>query len=90
LEDSSGLKYRFAIRIGPPWLTKYERARVIGARALQIALGAPPLIPLEQLKSKDPIRIAEEELRRKVLPLVIRRWLPNGKYQDIPLRVLIH
>ena len=90
MEDSSGLKYRFTIRIGPPWLTKYERARVIGARALQIALGAPPLIPLEHLKSKNPIRIAEEELKRKVLPLVIRRWLPNGEYQDIPLRVLVH
>ncbi len=78
----------FRIRIGPPWLTKYERARVIGARALQLALGAPPLLPLECIKAKDPIKIAEEELRRKVLPIVIRRWLPSGEYQDIPISKL--
>ncbi|HFC49220.1 MAG TPA: DNA-directed RNA polymerase subunit K, partial [Thermofilum sp.] len=31
------------MKIGPSWLTKYERARVVGARALQLSLGAPPL-----------------------------------------------
>ena len=88
LEDSSRTASRFVVRIGPPWLTRYEKARIIGARALQLALGAPPLIPLSEIRIKDPIRVAEEELRRKALPLVIRRWLPNGDYQDIPLRAL--
>jgi len=82
----SGVKFR--IRIGPPWLTKYEKARIIGARALQLALGAPPLVPVEELPYKDPIKIAEEELRRKLIPMIIRRWLPSGDYQDIPLKYL--
>jgi len=78
----------FKIRIGPPWLTRYEKARVIGARALQISLGAPPLVPVEKLKSYDPIQIAQEELLSKLLPVVIRRWTLSGEYQDIPLRYL--
>ena len=73
--------------IGPLKLTKYERARVIGARALQLALGAPPLIRVDS--TNDPIEIAEEELKAGVLPIVIRRRLPDGKYQDIPLRYLL-
>ena len=85
---SSVTKAKKRIKIvGPLRLTKYERARVIGARALQLALGAPPLIRVESVK--DPIEIAEEELRAGVLPIVIRRRLPSGKYQDIPLKYLL-
>lgn len=78
----------FAIKIGPPWLTRYEKARIIGARALQLSLGAPPLVPVEELRLKDPIEIAAIELRCKLLPIVIRRWTPGGRYQDIPLKYL--
>ncbi|MDW8003653.1 MAG: DNA-directed RNA polymerase subunit K [Thermofilaceae archaeon] len=78
----------FKIKIGPPWLTKYEKARVIGARALQLSLGAPPLVPVKELGLKDPIEIASTELKHKLLPMVIRRWTPGGDYQDIPLRYL--
>lgn len=78
----------FLIKIGPPWLTRYERARIIGARALQISLGAPILISLESIKVKDPIEIASLELKLRMLPIIIRRWLPNGVYQDIPLKYL--
>ncbi|RLF04845.1 MAG: DNA-directed RNA polymerase subunit K [Thermoprotei archaeon] len=79
---------KFIIRIGPPWLTKYEKARIIGARALQLSLGAPPLLPVEEMGLKDPIEIASLELRHKLLPMVIRRWTPGGDYQDIPLKYL--
>jgi len=79
---------KFIIRIGPPWLTKYEKARIIGARALQLSLGAPPLLPVEEVGLKDPIEIASLELRHKLLPMVIRRWTPGGDYQDIPLKYL--
>ncbi|MCQ5336928.1 MAG: DNA-directed RNA polymerase subunit K [Candidatus Methanomethylicia archaeon] len=72
--------------IGPSKLTKYERARVIGARALQISMGAPPLI---MTTAKSPIEIAEEELKEKVLPITIRRKLPDGRYQDIPIKWLL-
>ncbi len=85
---SSSEGERFKIRIGPPWLTKYERARIIGVRALQIALGAPVLIPVKKYNLKDPIEIAEKELELKVLPIIIRRWTPSGDYQDIPLKYL--
>ena len=70
--------------IGPPKLTRFERARIIGARALQVSLGAPILAPLSQ-EVVDPIDIAVVELSEKVLPMTIRRTLPEGSYQDIPL-----
>jgi len=76
------------IRIGPPRLTRFEKARIVGARALQIAMGAPLLIkPLGKLS--NPIDIALEELKRGVLPITIRRTLPDGTYQDIPLKWLL-
>ena len=74
--------------IGPPTLTKYEYARVIETRTLQIAMGAPILIPPEEAPP-DPILIAMMELERGILPMTIRRTLPDGTYQDIPLRVLL-
>jgi len=75
--------------IGPPTLTRFEKARVVGARALQIAMGAPILIePTETFSA--PIDIALEELRRGILPITIRRTLPDGvTYQDIPLKWLL-
>ncbi len=74
------------VRIGPPWLTKYEKARIIGIRALQIALGAPVLVKVRE--GMSPVEIAEEELRRGVLPIIIVRWTPEGRYQEIPIRCL--
>ena len=70
--------------IGPPKLTRFERARIVGARVLQVSLGAPVLAPLLEAVSY-PIDIAVIELREKVLPMTIRRTLPEGSYQDIPL-----
>lgn len=75
------------VKIGPPKLTRFERARIIGARALQISLGAPILANLSQ-KISDPIDIAIVELSDRVLPMTIRRTLPEGSYQDIPLEDL--
>ena len=60
----------------------------MGARALQIAMGAPVLIePSETLS--NPIDIALQELENGVLPITIRRTLPDGTYQDIPLKWLL-
>lgn len=61
--------------------TKYEEARIIGARALQIAMGAPILIKLkkadyEELKY-NPIAIARKEFESDALPLHIRKPLPK-------------
>lgn len=74
--------------VGPPKLTGYEKARIIGARALQISLGAPVLINVEG-KDLSPIDIAKMELESGVLPLTIRRIKPDGSWQDIPLSWLI-
>jgi len=70
--------------IGPPKLTRFERARIVGARALQISLGAPVLVNLSK-GIVDPIDIAIIELNEKILPLTVRRTLPDGTYSDIPL-----
>jgi len=72
------------IIIGPPRLTRFEKARITGARSLQLSLGAPTLsqIPVELT---DTILIAKYELDNKTLPISIRRVLPNGLYQDIPI-----
>ena len=72
------------VRIGPPKLTRFERARIAGARALQVSLGAPILVELPQRVS-DPLDIALAELKEGVLPMTIRRTLPDGSYQDISL-----
>jgi DNA-directed RNA polymerase I, II, and III subunit RPABC2 len=72
------------VQIGPPKLTRFERARIAGARALQISLGAPILVELPA-KISDPIDIALAELREGVLPMTIRRALPDGSHQDIAL-----
>jgi len=70
--------------IGPPKLTRFERARIVGARSLQVSLGAPILAALPD-HVVDPIEIAVVELNEKVLPMTIRRTLPEGSFQDIPL-----
>ncbi len=76
------------ITIGPPKLTRFEKARVVGARALQISMGAPVLLELPE-GTMSPIDIALVELREGVLPISIRRALPDGTSQNIPLKWLI-
>ena len=74
-------------RITPNFLTKYERARVIGTRALQISKNAPILVDLA-MQDIDPILIAEKELYEKKIPFVIRRHLHDGTYEDWKLSEL--
>lgn len=68
--------------------TKYEVARILGARALQIAMDAPLLLKVdkEQLENAryDPLRIAEIEFHAGVLPITVRRPFP--KKVDIGLK----
>jgi DNA-directed RNA polymerase I, II, and III subunit RPABC2 len=81
------MKLSEEIRIGPRKLSRFERARIIGARALQISMGAPILVELP-LSVSDPIDIALAELEGNMLPMTIRRALPDKTYQDIPLTSL--
>ena len=81
-------KVREYVKIGSIFLTRYEKARIVGARALQISFGAPILV--EKPKNMiDPIKIAQLELRSRILPLTIRRENPSEEYQDIPINKLI-
>lgn len=67
--------------INPNLFTKYEKARIIGARALQISMGAPILISLKEEDFKkmryDPIEISEREFEKGILPITIKRPLPR-------------
>ncbi|XP_038612415.1 DNA-directed RNA polymerases I, II, and III subunit RPABC2 isoform X1 [Tachyglossus aculeatus] len=103
-------------RITTPYMTKYERARVLGTRALQIAMCAPVMVELEG--ETDPLLIAMKELKKgtkrklfweprlengcrngaiqdggcnpsailveraRKIPIIIRRYLPDGSYED--------
>ena len=72
------------VATGPPTLTRFEKARIMGSRALQLSLGAPPFIDFSKNISTS-LEIAMEELDQKVIPIVIRRTLPNGDYQNIAI-----
>jgi DNA-directed RNA polymerases I, II, and III subunit RPABC2 len=72
------------VLIGPRRLTRFERARITGARSLQLSLGAPSLIRIPN-DVRDSISLAIAELDLQALPISIRRILPNGMYQDIPI-----
>ncbi|KLO20674.1 RNA polymerase Rpb6 [Schizopora paradoxa] len=74
-------------RITTPYLTKYERARVLGTRALQISMNAPVLVPLDG--ETDALQIAIKELSQRKIPLIIRRYLPDGSFEDWSVSELI-
>jgi len=60
---------------GPPTLTRFEKARIMGARALQLSLGAPIFIEIPK-NATTSLEIAMEELKQRVIPIVIKRRLP--------------
>ncbi|CAG8794503.1 17442_t:CDS:2, partial [Cetraspora pellucida] len=74
-------------RVTTPYMTKYEKARILGTRALQISMNAPILVDRDN--ETDPLEIAKKELRQKKIPLMVRRFLPDGSYEDWHVRELI-
>ena len=70
-----------------PYLTKYERARILGQRAKQIETGAKPLVKIPE-NIIDSYIIAELELREKKIPFIIRRPIPGGACEYWNLRDL--
>ncbi len=80
------------IRIGPRKLTRFEIARIIGARALQISMGAPPLLDVSKLPRhirEDPVLLAKAEFEAGVLPMTIIRYTRRGDRQVIPIQWLL-
>jgi DNA-directed RNA polymerase I, II, and III subunit RPABC2 len=66
-------------RVSRATLTKYERARLIGTRACHLSLGSKPM--LKNTEGMSMTEIATLELDNKVIPINIRRPLPNGKVE---------
>ena len=71
-------------------MTKFQKAKIIGVRAVQISKNAPLYLKNENIANLnwDPIMIAEKELAQKKIPFIIRRFLPNGQYEDWKLSEL--
>jgi DNA-directed RNA polymerase subunit K len=67
--------------------TNYEIARIIGARALQLAMDAPILIKISEKELEairyDPLEIAEKELRSGILPISVRRPMPEKRDEKL-------
>jgi len=61
--------------LGADEYTRFERARILGARALQVSLGAPILIDV-QPSLVDPVEIAELEFAAGRIPITVRRGPP--------------
>lgn len=68
-------------------LTKYEKARILGSRALQISMGAPYLIKLTKKQLEDikfnPLEIAKMELEKGIIPIDVIRPLPKVGPKEI-------
>jgi DNA-directed RNA polymerase I, II, and III subunit RPABC2 len=76
-------------RITSKFMTKYEKARVLGTRALQISKNAPLMIqPLPG--EHDPYKLAERELNERKIPFIVRRYLPDGSFEDWKLSELTY
>jgi DNA-directed RNA polymerase I, II, and III subunit RPABC2 len=60
---------------------------MLGTRALQISMNAPVMVDLDG--ETDPLKIAEKELREKKIPIIIRRYLPDGSHEDWSVYELI-
>ncbi|TRY72508.1 hypothetical protein TCAL_01063 [Tigriopus californicus] len=78
--EGTGEGQKSAKRVTTPYMTKYERARVLGTRALQIAMCAPVMVELEG--ETDPLQIAMKELKQRKIPIIVRRYMPDGSYED--------
>ena len=86
-DETDGPGTSAAQRITTKYLTKYEKARVLGTRALQISMNAPVMVDLDG--ETDPLKIAEKELRERKIPIIIRRYLPDGSHEDWAVDELI-
>lgn len=70
-------------------LTRFEVARLLGARSLQISLGAPILLKLLKGNELDAIKIAKAEFKEKIVPITIKRKLPDGREETVDIKEAI-
>ncbi len=73
----------YELHLNPGQYTKYEKARMVGSRALQIAMGAPPLVKLTKKQFEEikynPVEIAKLEFEQGIIPIDVKRRLPHEK-----------
>ena len=81
-------QYYSKIRITKPFLTKYEKAKILGIRSQMLSNGSHPMINVSN-DITDTLDIAKEELKQGVIPLFIRRYLPNKEYEDWRIEELV-
>ena len=75
IHDKDAIKTK-KVRITTLFLTKYEKTRLLGTRALQISLNAPSTVDTKD--EYDPLKIAMMELQQRKIPLSVRRFDPLG------------
>lgn len=75
-------------KITKPFLTKYEKAKILGVRSQMLSNGSKPMIFVDK-NITDTLDIARLELEQKKIPLLIRRYLPNKEFEDWRLEELI-
>lgn len=69
-----------ADRVTSNRMTKFEKAYILGIRAQQLSLNAPPLVEIDD--ETDPLKIALKELREGKIPFILRRNLPDNTYEE--------
>ena len=62
-------------------LTRFEVTRIISARALQLSLGAPPLVKVQ--KNTPVLDIAAVEFEKKIIPISVLREYPDGRIERV-------
>jgi len=70
-------------------LTRFEVARLVGARALQIALGAPMLVDEKKHEGMPPAEVAKSEFKNKIVPITVKRRLPDSSEVVISAKTAI-
>ncbi|KCZ81789.1 hypothetical protein H312_00829 [Anncaliia algerae PRA339] len=74
-------------RITSKYMTKYEKAYILGVRATQLSMNAPPMVEIGDLT--DAYAIAEKELAEGKIPFILRRKLPDNTYEYWNIKEMI-
>jgi DNA-directed RNA polymerase I, II, and III subunit RPABC2 len=72
----------------PPFLTVYERAKILGTRSNQLANGARPFVTVPEYMTQ-PLEIAKLELEQRRLPFIVKRPMPDGSFEKWRLSDLL-
>jgi DNA-directed RNA polymerase I, II, and III subunit RPABC2 len=86
-ESTDDSKFRQTTRTTSKYMTRYEKAKILGIRSKQISENMPVLINVGE--ENNALNIAMLELEAGVIPIIVRRFLPDGNYEDWKVSDLI-